>query len=784
MRSAHVIAVVLVAVLTLVSCNRDPNVAKKRYLDSGNKYFDRGKYREASIMYRDALKKDQRYGAAHYKLGLTWIKLQNTVEAVKAFRRAIELLPKDQPDHWDAVVQLSQIYLVSTRDKQYLDEVQRFCEELLKRDPNSFDGHRLTADLDYIRATISYSVARREEGLKLLETAIKEFRKADDIKPGQQGVNMQLARALVARGDFAGAEKLYRSVIDKDKTYALPYTELYRVFIFENKAEAAEQVLKEAVQNNPKQYNFLTLLAAHYYALKRPDDMVKVIQQIKSHAADFPEAYLVAGNFYLRLGNGDSAIREYREGITKDPKKKSTYQKYIIEVLMRQGKRPEAAELNAQILKENPNDNDARGLAASFLLDAGDIKKAMAELQTVVTRSPSNVVARFNLGRAFAARGEWEQARQQFQKAIELRPDYILARLALAQLQVQRNEFDAALNTAQQILAIDRTNVNARLIESAALMGQRKFGDSRQLLDGMLKAAPNSPDVLFQLGIMNLAENKFKEAEDAFKRAYQLNPANSRGLMGMVETDMAQNKPDRAIALLQAESQNTPNNLTLLSALGNIQVRAGHYDQAIASFEKVMNGLDKNSRARGDLYLRMGETYRRKGDLASAITNLQKARETLPDNVTVLTTLALVLDGASRWSEARQVYEATLNLDKNNGVVLNNLAYLIAEHGGDLDQALTMGQRAKQLLPNLEEVSDTLGWIYLKKNLSDNAIDVFRDLVARKPHQSIYRYHLGMALSQKGDKPRALKELNDALKDNPPAAEKKQIQELIGRLQG
>jgi Tfp pilus assembly protein PilF len=66
---------VLAAVLSLVSCSRDPNVVKRRYLDSGNKYYDRGKFKEASIMYRNALQKDLRYGAAHYKLGLTYVRL-------------------------------------------------------------------------------------------------------------------------------------------------------------------------------------------------------------------------------------------------------------------------------------------------------------------------------------------------------------------------------------------------------------------------------------------------------------------------------------------------------------------------------------------------------------------------------------------------------------------------------------------------------------------------------------------------------------------------------------
>ncbi|HEY1343124.1 MAG TPA: tetratricopeptide repeat protein, partial [Bryobacteraceae bacterium] len=433
-------AVVLAALIGLVSCNTDPNVAKVRYLESGNKYFDRGKYKEARIMYVRAKQKDQRYGMAYYKLGLTDVKLSSVAEAVQSFRRAIELIPAAMPEHWDAVVRLSDIYLAVTRDKPILEEVRNYVDQLLKRDPNSFDGHRLAADLAFARAGEAYKVAQKEEGAKLLDEAIAEYRKADAIKPAQLGVSMQLARVLQARQDYTGAEALYRRVIDKDKSYQQGYTELYRLFMYQRKAAEGEQVLKQAYQNNPKVYGFLKLLAMHYSIEKRRDDMLAVLQQIKSHAKEYEQAYLDVGDFYLRLGDGDSAIREYREGMGKDAKKKATYEKRIIEVLMRQGKRNEAAEINAQILKDDPNDADARGLSATFLLDRGDITRALQELQAVVTRAPDNPVARYNLGRAHAARGEWEQARQSFQKAIELRPDYVLARLALAQLQVSRNE--------------------------------------------------------------------------------------------------------------------------------------------------------------------------------------------------------------------------------------------------------------------------------------------------------------------------------------------------------
>src|SRR5215475_5747187 len=137
------VAAVICVVLALVSCSRDPNVVKQRYLENGNKYFDKGKYKEAAIMYKNALQKDLRFGPAHYKLALASIQLRQMPQAVGSLRRAIELIPPDKPDHWDASVKLAEIYLAATRDKQYIDEVDHIIASLLKRDPNSFDGHRL-----------------------------------------------------------------------------------------------------------------------------------------------------------------------------------------------------------------------------------------------------------------------------------------------------------------------------------------------------------------------------------------------------------------------------------------------------------------------------------------------------------------------------------------------------------------------------------------------------------------------------------------------------------------
>src|SRR5205085_3471831 len=132
--------------------------------------------------------------------------------------------------------------------------------------------------------------------------------------------------------------------------------------------------------------------------------------------------------------------------------------------------------------------------------------------------------------------------------------------------------------------------------------------------------------------------------------------------------------------------------------------------------------------------------------------------------------------------EARKMYEESLRREPDNPVLLNNLAFLLAQQGSDLDQALTLAQRAKQRLPENAEVADTLGWIYLKKNLNAGAIQIFQGLVKQQPNNPTFHYHLALALLQQGDKSGARKELERALETKPDPTEAGKIKDLISKL--
>ena len=778
----------LLLIVLSASCSRDPNVIKAQYVQKGNKYFDAGKYREASIMYRTALQKDQKYGEAYYRLALTDLKTGQPAHAVSMLRRAVELLQPNQPERTDARVKLADIFLdylerSSRREGELVDEVTKTAADLVKADPKSVEGHRLQGRLDFVLAVAAFNKRDTEAKTDALQKAIAEFKIADSLKPNQTDVVVYLSRALIANQQYDEAEKLYLGLLDRQKDYERAYLELDRMYRFRNQPEKAEAILKRAIANNPKKYALLINLAQFYHDSKRRDDEIKVLETLKSHAKEYPEAFEQVGAFYFRLGDGAEAMRQYQEGMKANPERKIFYQKMTIEILMQQGKREEAKKINEAILAADPKDTDALGLQASLLMDKGDVQNAINQLQLVLARAPSNFVAHYNLGKGLAQKGDLEPARAQLDEAIRLRPDYTEARMMRGQIEMTKHEFERALKSADDILAYDRNNMPARLLRSSSLLGLNRLDQAQAELKHILETNPNSQDAMLQMGVLHVAQKNYKEAETTFRQSYDLNPANSKGLLALAEVMMTENQPDRALEMLQKEIQKFPTRNEFRVALANIEVRAGKYDKAITEFNALLDKVDRKSPTAANLYLGLGETQAVAKNVPAAIDSLQKARDILPNNAVILIALASVLDAGGQKKEAKLAYESALRTESENAVALNNLAYNIAETaGGDLDQALTFAQRANQKLPQVAEISDTLGWIYLKKNLTDNALEIFRNNVTKVPGNSTYRYHLAMALYQKGDKVHAKEELQKALSSNPGKEEEKSIRDLIGRI--
>ena len=191
-------------------------------------------------------------------------------------------------------------------------------------------------------------------------------------------------------------------------------------------------------------------------------------------------------------------------------------------------------------------------------------------------------------------------------------------------------------------------------------------------------------------------QKRYKDAEDPFRKAYAADPSNLRGLLGMAEIHFQMNEPDKAVQVIADEVKKQPQRTDMRKELANAEYRAKQYDKAIGDYQAIVDRYKDASSEQADLYNRIGITYSVLGNYPKAVEAMQKARQLVPSNIGYLSTLAQFYDNMGRQQEALVGYRDAMKLDPNNAVVLNNLSLPdVLQTGGNLDEALTLANRAK-----------------------------------------------------------------------------------------
>src|SRR5262249_16949364 len=97
----------------------------------------------------------------------------------------------------------------------------------------------------------------------------------------------------------------------------------------------------------------------------------------------------------------------------------------------------------------------------------------------------------------------------------------------------------------------------------------------------------------------------------------------------------------------------------------------------------------------------------------------------------------------------------------------------------DLNKALDLAQRARLALPKTANVSDTLGWVYYKRDLYGSALPLFQEAVRQDPNRAIFHFHLAAALVRTGKLDQAREELNSAFRLDSSLRQRGDVQQLL-----
>jgi Tfp pilus assembly protein PilF len=234
-------------------------------------------------------------------------------------------------------------------------------------------------------------------------------------------------------------------------------------------------------------------------------------------------------------------------------------------------------------------------------------------------------------------------------------------------------------------------------------------------------------------------------------------------MRGVLSLELADKNKDNARRIIEEAVSKAPRNTDLLLLEAGVYEATGEQAKQEATLRKLVEIDPSNLGAFGQL----ATLFLRAGKLDEARAEYEGIAAKQPKSVMAPTMVALILEVQKKPAEAQKIYEKIVAATPTAAVAANNLAWLYAENGGNLDVAMQLAQSASQQLPKVPQVTDTLGWVYLKKDLASLDIPPLLSSIENDPKNASYRYHLGLAYAKIGDKAKAKDQFDQALQLQP-----------------
>jgi cellulose synthase operon protein C len=751
------LALLLPASTLVFSCNRDPAVRRQKAIERGDREFNQGKYPEAIIYYGQALQADTHSALAHYKLAQSYVKVGSWSAAFREFARTVEL----EPDNWSAQLQLAELSLQGGKAQDAKDRAL----VILGSNPKNADAQIVLSSAD---AALGNSKA-----------ALAEAKDATQMAPEQPAVFTHLGLLLARAGDTAQAETNFKKAKSLDSTGITQMMTLGNFYEQQRRwAEAADE-FQSAITRAPSNPVPRAALATVYMNQGQDSLAEKILVEAKEQLKGDPAAYRMLGDYYLGRGQNDKALAEFSALATQHPKDLQVRKTYI-QLLVLNRRIDEAASFSNDLLKSAPQDIEGLVLKGEIELQQGKVDDSIQTLQKALHAAPENAFAHYQMGLALRQKGKAQEAESELREAVRFSPSLFEAWRALGDSAMQRADWTGLHNIALELKKIAPRSPDGYLFDATARMNQNDASSAEADLSQIISIAPDRALGYVKLGQLRIIQKRLNEAEPLFRRAISHEPGSLDALQGLMDLDFRRNKPDDALHLIQtAIEQNTGN-----AQLYVLQAQALLHGKQLGAAEQSLKQAVQIDKQNVNAVVLLAELQGGRGARDEAIATYQHAIELSPNGVGLQVALGSLYEASGNWQMAQTVYQKALAIQPDSALAANNLAYILLQHGGSVNLALTLAQAARRGLPNSPNTADTLGWAYYRNGAYSVAAPLFEEAVSKTADNPAYRYHLGITYQKLNDNVRARAQLEKAISLNPASPVADESRKALGQLSG
>ncbi len=546
------------------------------------------------------------------------------------------------------------------------------------------------------------------------------------LLPRDQNIRYLYILALTAKGELSKAQSIITNLTASKDSYFYSLLAKAAIARANGKFTAAINAARKAITINP----------------------------------DHPYAYNFLGQLEAQQGNNSRALKNFKIAVERSPKFAAAHSN-LGALYFLLGKPAQAWKAFSKAVDIAPGYCAPLMGRAAISIARADINNATADLKQCLQNNPTQLLARQQLAALYIKSGRLDQAKQLARTTTSVETRF--SKIMLADIHLRRNEISAA---REQLKGLKKSaQVNYMLSLCDIIDGQTD--DARKKIGQAIKLQPDSsalalvsiiytfyndgspnqkqltklgqeksigPLANFIAGNQQAARNNFSAAYKSWTRAENLLP-------GFIFRGLSSN---------QVRNGSSSGEQRFL-ALGMLLYLKGLYPAALLEFEKALKTNPKSFMAnyfaalasaragyenKVEKYLlrslkqtpdffpanyMMAERSLRYRDINKAIRYYRAAAKSEPD-AGVLVKLALLYQSKGETKQAKETYQRLIDAHPENFLGYNQLAWLYAERGEKLGQALTLASQANKLAPGNASVNDTLGWIYFhlgKYNLAN-----------------------------------------------------------------
>jgi tetratricopeptide (TPR) repeat protein len=568
----------------------------------------------------------------------------------------------------------------------------------------------------------------------------------------------------------------YRHALEEKPDYDALYVRAAALYIKQGQNDKAIALMEDACRHNPRSVEACLYLAQVYHTLNRSAEAIKAAQRAIRIEPANTEGYIQLAYLYIAAHDEASALATLKKARNKTNDKLPVlrlmgdlYAQKIVDALVIPS--PDAAKAIAcyeEAAALPPDDASLQyqeRLGDLYLVNR-QMDKALALFQNLTTSLPDAVRLQKKLAMCYMALGQKEKAIETLKVVIGREPEN-------SQIQFYLGELYETLGNTNAAMASFRSAVDANPSAAAPY---------RKLASYYMKMEPAKVDQTLQNGLKRFPEDK-KLLEMAIKSYLR----NQRPLEALDSFVHLQN-------LLLRDNERLPDSRYFL-IFGDIAQQNQMYDEAMALYE---NGLEQDPDLL-EAYIRLACLNLSMHATDEALNVMDEAVLSHPEdpvawyyfgllyNQAQVYTLAisafervetlaarlpkadLLLDSifyfnygsacerSGQFERAEALLQRAIQLDTENAEAFNYLAYMWAEKGIHLDQALEYSRHSLDCDPDNGAFLDTLGWLLYKQKQFAEALTCIQSAYYFMPDDPTVMEHLGDVWSALHDESQALK---------------------------